>query len=263
MKKRLLVLPLLILFTGFVSAAFGYYGSFSLGNFVDTLGTTTIVLATLFIIFFVVLNNVVFIHFFKGDKASSSVVSAGISLLMVYGLYLWDIESILFDFGLSSDLLFTIFSVVFIIAVIWAAIKKRLYLLFTILGLILIILSLTTDLIYKYGWGLGIGIIMFAIGILLWRRRNRKENEKSYYNTGLYPPSTRLEKKFKKYRVKENLITQRENYRATARDYKRKQIERANQRGKKIGTGIGNFFSGKKKNKNPQKSNIYRMGEME
>ena len=77
-----------VLMINSVSAQFHYgYGRFSFRGFIDTFDPAVLTLIFLFVIFLVVLNNLVFINFFRGQKMPAIVVSTLISFLSVYWMY--------------------------------------------------------------------------------------------------------------------------------------------------------------------------------
>ena len=203
MKGGVLALVFItILLTGFVSAQFGY--GLSLSDFLYSINSSTLILFLLFLIFFVILNNVIFINFFRGNRMVSTVISLSISLMSVWGLNRmnWDLGSFFFTLGLSEDTLYNIVLVVLVIAVIYAISKKKLRLLFLGLGLLLIILAFFTDIFFEWTTALLIGIILVVIWAFLAWRAWKKEKEPHYggkgYEVGsppgLRPPDQRRKK---------------------------------------------------------------------
>jgi hypothetical protein len=89
-----------------VSASFHYgYGRFSFRGFIDGFDPVTLSLGLLFIVFLLVLNNLVFINLFRDQKGVAFVVSASISLLAVYWMYqkgLYLDEAIIFPVLIAS-----------------------------------------------------------------------------------------------------------------------------------------------------------------
>ena len=196
MKRGVLTLVFItIMLTGFVSAQFGY--GLSLSDFLYSINSSTLILFLLFLIFFVILNNVIFINFFRGNKMVSTVLSLSISIMAVWGLNRmnWDLGSFFFTLGLSEDTLYTLVLIVLLIAVIYAIFKGKLRLLFLGLGLLLIILAFFTDIFFEWTTALLIGTVLVVIwAFLAWRARRKKKEEPHYggkgYEVGSPPPQS-------------------------------------------------------------------------
>jgi len=195
MKKRGLLLTFFlgVMLIGFASAQYGYYGTFSLSNFLDSIGPSTMILSVLFIIFFAVLHNIVFITFFRGNSGISAIVSLLVSVLAIYGINRarWDIGGLFYGLGISSGILSIVIPFILLIAAIYIIVKFGLSWLLLIFGIFLTSLALFTDLIYERGIALLIGGVFLLIGIWLWRR-NRK---RAFYDNGDYPPSGSIRRK--------------------------------------------------------------------
>ncbi len=199
MKKRLLLgIFLGIMLIGFVSAQYGYYGSFSISNFLDSIGPSTMILLVLFIIFFALLHNIVFINFFRGNRTVSAIISFCVSLLAVYGINRarWDLGGLFYGLGISESALFTLIAIVLLIIVIYAIFTKKLKYLFLIFGIFLTLISLFTDLIYERGIAIVIGLVLLVIGGLLLKRKGRR----APYDHGGYPPSGSVGRGYKKFK---------------------------------------------------------------
>lgn len=189
MKKRGLLLTFFlgVMLIGFASAQYGYYGTFSLSNFLDSIGPSTMILSILFIIFFAILHNIVFITFFRGNTGISAIVSLLVSVLAIYGINRarWDIGGLFYGLGISSGILSIVIPFILLIAAIYIIVKFGLSWLFLIFGIFLTSLALFTDLIYERGIALLIGGIFLLIGIWLWKRNKKR----AYYDDGYYPGS--------------------------------------------------------------------------
>lgn len=257
MKKRLLLgIFLGIMLTGLVSAQYGYYGSFSLSNFLDSIGSSTMILFVLFIIFFAVLHNIVFMTFFKGNRSVSAIVSFCVSLLAIYGINRarWDLGGLFYGLGLSESALFTIISLVLLVIIIYAIFTKKLKYLLLILGGLLLGLALFTDLIYERGIAIAIGLVLLLIGLLL-RRRGRR----APYDHGEYPPSTgsvrrrgyprerrprRAERRFERLGRKSKILGKKEELLGAKEGYSKRREEYWARKGRGIG---GKFASIRRK----------------
>lgn len=151
-----------ILMINFISASFHYgYGRFSFRSFIDTFDPATLTLGLLFIIFLFILNNLVFINLFRGQKAPSFVVSASISLLSVYWMYRkgWYLDQLLiFPILIAS----ATFGAISLILVKGFKINKALSTI--IAGVISGVVAFG---IYDSGWGISSDILLPIISFLL------------------------------------------------------------------------------------------------
>ncbi|MDP2628764.1 MAG: hypothetical protein Q8P15_02620, partial [Nanoarchaeota archaeon] len=89
--------------------------------------------------------NWVFSRYFKDNKATAGVIAFAASLLIVFGIYKngFDIESVFGDFGVTSDLFYTLLPLTVIAGIVFLIVKfKRKSLL--IMGLLLFVLSILT-----------------------------------------------------------------------------------------------------------------------
>lgn len=185
MEKRnaALISFLSILLIKFASAYNGY-GSFSLGDFFDSIEPSTMILGSLFIIFFAFINFVlsrVFTNRTTGEpnKAIAGIISLMVSLLIVYGINRsgLDVENFFFDIGISGDLLYTIVPIILIIGAIYLIFKYKAKTLL-ILGLLLILIAGATDLVYEEETLVVFGIILIVIG-LIWTFASKKKQKKN------------------------------------------------------------------------------------
>jgi len=150
---------------------------------------------------------------FRGNNIASGVVSFCISLLSIYGIYRmqWNLSGFFFSLGLSEEVLYISILAILFIALIIAIIKGWAKYFLMILGALLIILALWTDIFYAYFTAFVIGVVLLAIGFWLTRRAKKKKREKAYLETGQYPPSRRS-KKLQTIREKEALRGARKRY---------------------------------------------------
>jgi len=180
MKRGLLGLPLLILLAQVVSAQFfGGYGRFSLGDFFNSVDSSTIILTLLFLIFFALIFYALS-KIFKGpygqpNKGIAGVIAFAVSSLIIYGLYRtgFDISGLFYDLGFSSGLLYPIFTILFLIVaglLIW---KLKFSGFLMILGFFMILLTALTDIFYDKGLPFVIGIVLLVIGFLFKRGGRR------------------------------------------------------------------------------------------
>ncbi|MFH1327072.1 MAG: hypothetical protein ABIH59_03020 [archaeon] len=179
MRKQGVAIILMISLIGFVSA-YGSYG-FSIGDFLDSIDSSTIILGTLFIIFFGLLNFSLS-KVFKDkqgypNKGIAGVVSFAISLLMIYGINKsnLNIEDFFFDIGISEGALFIVGPIIILIGLIFLAKKIGLSYIFLIIGSALILITLLTNWIYEKGTVLAIGIFFLVLWFI--GRSIRKKNK--------------------------------------------------------------------------------------
>ncbi len=183
-KKMLIILLLGVFLISFVNAQFGGGSLSSLGDLLNTIPSSTMILGAFFIIFFALiffaLSKVFRDRYGETNKAIASVVSLAASLLMVYGINKmdFDFEGFFFDIGISSDILYIAIPLIILVGLIFLFIKLRSKALF-ILGGLFILLSFT-DLIYEKVFLLVIGIILIILGLwLTFRKRGYSRYESS------------------------------------------------------------------------------------
>jgi hypothetical protein len=176
MKKGLWGVVLSVFLMPFVSAQFlGGGGYFSIGRFFDSVDPQTLILGALFLIFLAVLHQLVFMRLFHENRGLSGVVSLLVSLLMVYGIYRsgMRIDNLFYNLGLSPDALYIILPIVLLavsILIIW---KLGVGGFLTIFGILLISLTILTDIFYAANIALILGLFLLLIGLVLLRRRSR------------------------------------------------------------------------------------------
>ncbi len=183
MKKRgLLASFILVMMTNFISAASFYYGA-SISDFLASINPSSMILVVLFIIFFAVLHNLVFLNLFRGSRGVAAIVSFSISLLMIYGINFmrWDIEGFFYGVGLSSEILSFVIPVIFLLAAIFFIMKFRFHGFLMLLGGLFLVGGLLGIVFERFISGI-LGIILFGIGLIFWRRYKKE----SYYGGGGY-----------------------------------------------------------------------------
>ena len=171
MRKGGVIIGIFLLaFTGLVSA-YGSY-NFSLGEFLDNVDQSTLILGCLFLIFFVFCFFALS-KFFKDKngepiKALAAVVSFSISLLAIYGINKTglDFEELLYSLGLNEEILGILIPLILIagfLFMLWKLKSKTLL----IFGGLFIVIALATDWVYEKGTllaiGIGLGVLYFII----------------------------------------------------------------------------------------------------
>lgn len=179
------ILFLSLMFLGFVSAQF--YGSFSIGDLLNNIDESTIVLGAMFIIVFGFVNFALG-KFFRGNKAVSGGIAFAMALLVIYGINRsgFNYTGLFYNiaFFLPTGLVETIWPILVIGGLIFAIIRTGSitkgigdFLLF--LGALLMFLSFI-GVFYELGGGLGFGFLIFVVGLGIrfwyrirfgWRRR--------------------------------------------------------------------------------------------
>lgn len=185
MKRGLLIAFIAITLISFVSAAYyGSYTRFSFSDLLDEVDSSTMILGTLFIIFFAMINYAL-ARVFKDNKAIAGVISFAISLLIVWGVNNsnLDLESFFYDIGFSDNFLFVILPILVIaglVILIWKFKLKRVLIGF---GALLVVLSFT-DFIYTKGITLAIGIGCLGLGVWLLKRKKppKHSDHPPYYH---------------------------------------------------------------------------------
>ena len=180
----------------FVSAQFfGSYGSFSITDFFSSIDPETITLGLLFFIFFALLfyatSRVFKNQHGQPNKGIAGTIAFALAFLIIYGIYRsgFSLENLFYGFGVSSDFISSILPIILLalaVLVIWGLGRKRDELgrktfslrrglggFFMLSGLLLILLSIFTDIFYEKTTALVIGIILFVIGLLLWKMKKK------------------------------------------------------------------------------------------
>ena len=185
MEKRGLTLTFVSVFlslmlVNIVSAQF--YDRFSLSNILNSIDPSTMVLGTIFIISFALLNFSLS-RFFRGNAGIAGIVAFSISLLIVWGINRtgFDYSSLFYNifFFIPEDLLYTLVPFILLGLIIYGFVKLGLGETLAILGGFLLAIVIFTDLVYEKGLIIGIGTILFVIGIWLW---NKKKSGVSGYS---------------------------------------------------------------------------------
>jgi len=169
MKKSLfggLIISILFMIN-FVSA-FAHYGfrSFDISNFVP-------------IVIFLILFAIIYAGLSRVGAFSpviAGVIAGGTAFLTYYyGFYRtgFNLQRFFFDFGVSTDLFYPLFSIIFLIAAIFIIWKFGFHTLFLVTGASLILASLT-DIFYEGGLALIIGAILVLIGLFLWKNSRER-----------------------------------------------------------------------------------------
>lgn len=179
MKKSVILLTLLFLIN-FVSAQFfSGYGRFSVTDFFDRIDPQTMIIGAIFLIAFALiyysLSRVFKDSYGQPNKAIAAPIAFSVSALIVYGIYKYgfDFEGIFYDIGISSDLLYTILPIIFFILAILIIWKLKIRGFLILLGLLLILLTIFTEIFYEKGLTFLIGLILLIAGLLLWGRARR------------------------------------------------------------------------------------------
>ncbi len=177
--KRGLLFFLSLFLINFVSAQFfGGYGSFSITGFLDS---PDIVLLALFLIiaafvaFVLRRSNVFRSSNGENNRGIIAVISFSISLLSVYGIYNsgFNLQGIFSGLGISSGIMpLLIWAVIFAAAIfiIWQ-LSFGVFLLIS--GLIMIIISIFTNLIYEKTAAFFIGLVLLIAGIFFWKKSRK------------------------------------------------------------------------------------------
>ncbi|MBI3623019.1 hypothetical protein HY212_02980 [Candidatus Pacearchaeota archaeon] len=181
MDKKVILAVSSILLLSFVSAYSYYpgYNGFSLSNFLNNIDQSTLILGTLFLIFFAVLNFALG-KTFKGkdgepNKPVTAILSLGISLLIIYGLNRSGLnyENWVYSIGIPQEILWTIIPWIIIAGLVLLFWKLKLRGLL-VLGGLLILIGITTNIVYEKSTVITIGVILIlTYGI--WKFITRKK----------------------------------------------------------------------------------------
>ena len=179
MIKRGVLTILSLTSISLVSAAFyGGSGSFSLGEFLNSVDPSTLILGTLFLIFFAVLNYALG-KWFKDkhgepNKGVAGVVAVGISLIIIYAINKSgvDYENFVYDMGISPDAIWLITPWVVIAGIVLLFWKLKYQALLAI-SAILILIATLGNVVYEEGQLITVAIILLLVwaGIKFFTRK--------------------------------------------------------------------------------------------
>jgi membrane protein implicated in regulation of membrane protease activity len=185
--KRGKILPASIIFGIFsinlISAFYDSYSRLSLGNFLNEimnlLGASTIFLGAIFIISFAFLYKIL-LKFFKENKSSAVVVAFVISFVLIYLINRsgFDFEGIFDYLGYSEGFAYIIVLILLFVGFLYLFFKIGFPKMLSLLGFILMVVTLFTDFFYEKGVSFLLGFFISLIGLWLWRRKIKKEKEK-------------------------------------------------------------------------------------
>lgn len=237
MKKGILSIAIvLILSLSFISAS---YSNFSIGELLDRVDSSTMLLGCLFLIFFAVINFALS-KVFKDkcgnpNTAVTAIVGLCVSILIIYGINKtgFDIEELLYGMGLSDGMLGTLIPIILIIGAIYTIwrIKPRGFLI--LFGSIFLLITLATNWIYEEGILTALGIVMILIGLYLVRRKRRRESRGyGYGNPGMF-------KRFKDWRDPRNRLERIRNKQELKQARRQIWEERGSRWGTRLGKGVG------------------------
>ncbi|MCL5018336.1 MAG: hypothetical protein M1416_01040 [Candidatus Pacearchaeota archaeon] len=166
MKKSLLIVFILVMAVGFVSA------QDLLSDLLNSLDESMVVLSAIFIISFSILYFSLSKLLFKKDVTISAVISVILAFLITYGVNKsgFDFSGFFFDLGISENVFMTIIPLAILGGVVFTIIKlgsKSLL----VFGGLLVALSF---FVYAKALLIVVGIILLIIGAILATRKNKK-----------------------------------------------------------------------------------------
>jgi hypothetical protein len=179
MKKSAIIIFLLIFLSASAVTAQYYGNSLSLGELLSRIDSSTLILGSLFIIFFALIYFSLSKTIFSKEPALGGVIAFALSMLIIYGINKsdYDIEGFFYNLGVTSDVLYSIIPILLIIAIIFMGVKFGLGVVLAVVGGGFIILSFT-DWIYEKTILFIIGAIILGIGVWLTLRRSKKKRER-------------------------------------------------------------------------------------
>ncbi|MFH1607800.1 MAG: hypothetical protein ABIA78_01575 [archaeon] len=181
MKKSILIFLTILFSISFISAYYYSYGSFSIGNFIES-NWENIFLIGILLSSFALLN----LGLLKGlkDRTTSAIISFVVALFITAGVHFSGInlEGLFNNIGFSSDALYTlvpliILGLLVLMGIIWGWGKSLL-----IVGLFLIA---SNFFVYSAGTIAIIGVILSIIGAIIWERFPKKP-KKTNHRDGPY-----------------------------------------------------------------------------
>lgn len=166
-----------IFLIGFVSAAFYYGGGNSLGDLLNSFDSTTVTLATFFLIAFVLIFFALVKTIFKDYRGLAAIIAGAASFLLIFELnrrgYAYDIGSIFTGFGYSGDLSL-ITPLIFLILAVIIIFKFGFAEFSLVLGFFLAVVSIFTDWVYEKTATFILGMVFIIIGGLILKFRREK-----------------------------------------------------------------------------------------
>lgn len=232
MKKRLIGSSFLfVMLINLVSASFHYRSSFSLSSMLDLIDSSTLILISLFIIFYIFINNRVMSKLFKKTPAAGAIISFLVSLLAVYGINRsrFNILGSLYGIGIPEDMVFMIVGIILLIGLLGLSFKRdetsgrkkfKLYRAFVMLGLIFIVLSFT-GIVYEAGASFLIGLVLLIFGWLL-RKKSKSGESFSYYGGKGYDAAKKYaDPRYREEKVREK--NEQAEQKRRAREYLKEQ----------------------------------------
>lgn len=172
MKKGVIAFLFSIFIIPLINAQFFDSYSFSPSDILASIDAQTIFILISFSVIAVVLKIILDrIPAFKGKMAG--VISVLISLGATWGINKWfSLNDFLLDIGFSGDILFYL-AIAFLVLLVFLCWKYK-WRTFLILGLILILMALFTELFNNPEFFLVLGVILFGIGLIwAWKSRNK------------------------------------------------------------------------------------------
>jgi hypothetical protein len=169
--KKSVVFPTIFLFLINLVSAYNGYSRFSITGLFDRIAPADMFLIIFFLIIFLLskwsLSRVFRDPYGERRTGFSVVLALLVSTAATYGIYRYgfDFESMFYGWGVSSDWLYTLFSILLLILagiVIW---KFGLRGFFLISGAILLLLAFATDFFYEEFTAIIIGLVLILIGI--------------------------------------------------------------------------------------------------
>ncbi len=179
MQKNLVITLVLGFMLISFASAYGSYSSFSFGDLLDSIDSSTMLLGCLFMIFFAIINfalsRVFKDQYGNPNKPIVAIISITVPLLMIYGINKtgFGVEDFIYDLGISGSLLSTLIPIIFLVGAIFLISRFGFKGFFLTFGALFVLLSFT-DLIYAKGLLLIIGIVFVLIGLYLMRRDKKK-----------------------------------------------------------------------------------------
>jgi hypothetical protein len=182
MKKSLPFIALFLLSIKIASAQFfdsyNSFGSFSITDIFERFGPDNIIYLSLFLVLFVfiatILKRTGIFRDMQGnaDTKSAAVISFAIALMSTYGIYRSDynVQNLFYSLGFSADSLYPVLAIFLLLAIIYIMWRFSIGVSLMILGLLLGLTALFTEIIYEKNTALIIAGILLVVGFFLLRR---------------------------------------------------------------------------------------------
>lgn len=170
---------LFIFMINLVSAA--SYNSFSIQGFFNQIAMSDLLIFATFVITFLVFQ-IPLKRAFVGNERTAVVISMILSLAVSWGVarFNLDLSSLLFGLGIDEEILWIIIPLIILAGLLYLAYKFNVGVILILLGIFILAIAVSTDLIYSEGMAIVLGIIFLLGGVAAIKIRERLRGKTSF-----------------------------------------------------------------------------------